>query len=356
MQSNKTGILHKALVRSFSERPRLFINDQGFKNSVSGIRATIFGATGFMGPFMGAILGQISSDLVFPHCHRYPYDDEVKELRLTASLGKAYLAKHMNFDDLKQIDRVMQNSNVVINLVGPRKNVRHLSEFEYANIEIPRRIAAAARKNPGVLRFVHFSAAGASPDAESMDLRTKYHGELAVREEFPEATIFRPTVCYGMNDYFLKLILMQRDFFYNMNIVTDDCTAKKQPIYVQDVAFALMNALKLHETRGQTYELGGPHVYNMLEIYEIIFNILGRPPKLAYVPHEFATWLAQYIKNWEFFNLDLMLKAKTDLVVSPGAKTISDLYVTPVAFPQAIEKYLNDHKVRVPGKKDEHER
>jgi len=277
-------------------------------------------------------------------------------LRLTASLGKAYLAKHMNFDDLKMVDRVMTNSNVVINLVGPRKNVRKLSEFEYTNIEIPRRIAAAARKNPGVLRFIHFSAAGAAADSPSMDLRTKYHGELAVKEEFPEVTIFRPTTVYGMNDYFLKLILMQRDFFYDKNVVTDDCTAKRQPIYVTDLAFALMNALKLHDTRGQTFELGGPHTYSMLEVYEIIFNILGRPPQLAYVPHELATWIAQYIKNWEFFNLDMMIKNKLDLVVSPGAKNISDLYITPVAFPQAIEKYLNDHKVRSPGKKDEHER
>lgn len=94
----------------------------------------------------------------------------------------------------------------------------------------------------------------------------------------------------------------------------------------------------------------------MLEIYEIIYNILQREPKLAYMNHEFATWLAQYVKNWEFFNLDYMIKGKLDQVVSPGAKSISDLFVQPVAFPQAVEKYLNDHKLRSPGKKDEMER
>lgn len=340
----------------FSTRPRLFFYDQGNRNSISGIRATIFGATGFLGPYVGAVLGYISSDVIFPHCHRYPYDDEVKELKLCASLGQSFIVKHMNFDDTKMLDRVIANSNVVINLVGPRRNIRRFKDYEYVNVEIPRRIAAACQRNPNILRMIHFSAAGASADSPSMDLQTKFHGEEAVRAEFPEATIFRPTSVFGFNDYFVRLILTQKDFLYDFNIVTDDCTAKRQPVYVQDVAFAVLNALKLHESRGQTYELGGPHVYSMLEIYEIIYNILQREPKLVYVPHEYATWLAQYIKNWEFFNLDYMIKGKLDLTVSPGAKTISDLFVQPVSFPQAVEKYLNDHKLRSPGKKDEMER
>lgn len=356
IQPIRPSLLHKVLTRSFQERPRLYINDQGLRNNISGIRATIFGATGFMGPYIGSVLGYISSDVLFPHSHRYPYDDEVKELKLCANLGYSYIVKHMNFDDPKMIDRVIQNSNVVINLVGPRKNIKKLADYEYANVEIPRRIAAACRKNPNVLRFMHFSAAGADPKSPSMELSTKFHGEEAVKAEFPEVTIMRPTTVFGFNDYFLKLILMEREFWYNFNIVTNDCTAKRQPIYVQDVAFAVLNALKMEETKGKTYELGGPNVYTMLEIYETIFNLLGKEPKLIYFPHEIATRVAQFIKNWQFFNLDFMVKNRLDIVVSPDANTISDLFVQPVSFPQAAEKYLHDLKIRSPGKKDEMER
>ncbi len=49
-----------------------------------------------------------------------------------------------------------------------------------------------------------------------------------------------------------------------------------------------MNALKLPETSGNTYELGGPNVYSMLEIYETIFNLIQRPPKLVYFNRELA--------------------------------------------------------------------
>lgn len=53
-------------------------------------------------------------------------------------------------------------------------------------------------------------------------------------------------------------------------------------ILVNDVALALLNALKLPETAGRTYELGGPNVYSMLEAYDILHNYIEQPPKLAY--------------------------------------------------------------------------
>ena len=234
----------------------LHIYERGGRYSVSGIRATIFGATGFLGPYMGAILGYIGSDLLFPHNHRYVYDDEVKELKLCGATGTSWSIKQMNFDDLKMIDRVIANSNVVINLIGPRKNIKHRKDFEYCNTVIPQRIAAACQKNPGVIRLIHFSSCGVASDSPSLDLQTKFYGEEAVLSEFPNATIFRPTTVFGMNDTFVKTIVTQREFFYNFNVVTDDCTAKRQPVYVQDIALALLNALKMHETCGQVYELG----------------------------------------------------------------------------------------------------
>lgn len=188
------------LSRRFSStRLQIF---EGERCSISGIRATIFGATGFMGPYVGAALGYISSDLVFPHVHIYPYDDDLKELKLCAGSGQSFLVRHMNFEDVKMIDRVIANSNVVINLVGPRKNIKNIKEFEHINITVPQRIAEACKRNPGVKRLIHFSCSAAELSSQSPDLRTKATGELAVREAYENATILRPTTVYGMNDYF----------------------------------------------------------------------------------------------------------------------------------------------------------
>jgi NADH dehydrogenase (ubiquinone) 1 alpha subcomplex subunit 9 len=109
------------LTQSF-ETTKLHFYDGGFglRTSVSGIRATIFGATGFIGPYVGAALGYVGSDLIFPHNHEFINDDEVKGLKLCAGSGQSYLMKCFNFEDPRCYENAIKNSNVVINLTGPR--------------------------------------------------------------------------------------------------------------------------------------------------------------------------------------------------------------------------------------------
>ena len=56
------------------------------------------------------------------------------------------------------------------------------------------------------------------------------------------------------------------------------------------------------------FEIGGPSVYSLRELYEVMYNIMGREPKLAYFPHEMAVAVAKVIPNWQYFNLDTILK------------------------------------------------
>lgn len=124
---------------------------------------------------------------------RYSYIDEHRELKLCANLGKSWIVRQMNFNDERMVERMVSNSNVAINLCGPRKRIKDRKDFEEVNINVPRRIARACRNNPNIIRMIHFSAAGADKNSPSLDLQTKYYGEQAVLEEFPNATIFRPT-------------------------------------------------------------------------------------------------------------------------------------------------------------------
>jgi NADH dehydrogenase (ubiquinone) 1 alpha subcomplex subunit 9 len=204
----------------------LHIYDQGSLNSISGIRATIFGATGFIGPYVGQQLGKIGSDLVFPHCNTHLFNDEVKELKLCAVSGMAFIQRGMDFDDLDMIDRVVRNSNVVINLVGTRKHKKMLSEHEEANIKVASRIADACKRHEQVARLIHVSALGQSPDSPSLDLRTKHFGEMEVRDRFSQATIFRPSTVFGAEDYFVRIFYDYYRHFYNYVPVPDNCLAQ----------------------------------------------------------------------------------------------------------------------------------
>jgi len=62
--------------------------------------------------------------------------------------------KHFNFDNDELVDRAVANSNVVINLVGPRKGVKRLADAEYINIDISKKIAKACARNPDVIRYI----------------------------------------------------------------------------------------------------------------------------------------------------------------------------------------------------------
>ena len=73
---------------------------------------------------------------------------------------------------------------------------------------------------------------------------------------------------------------------------------------------AVMNALKMEESKGKTYELGGPHVLQMKEVYEIIINTMKVKPKLYYINPQWIYAITDKIYNWEFLSGELTTKSK----------------------------------------------
>lgn len=91
----------------------------------------------------------------------------------------------------------------------------------------------------------------------------------------PEVTILRPT--YMFNVFHMNTTIAGR-FGYNMKMFNrmhwaiEGMDSKVQPVTVNDVTLAIINALKMDESIGQSYDLGGPHTYRWSEIYEQFFN------------------------------------------------------------------------------------
>ena len=79
-----------------------------------------------------------------------------------------------------------------------------------------------------------------------------------------------------------------------MNFVIEGMNAKVQPCFTNDVALAILNCLKMEETIGQTYDLGGPHTYTYEEIYEHFFTLSEVKPYSVMVPLEKAYEYKQY--------------------------------------------------------------
>jgi len=84
-------------------------------------------------------------------------------------------------------------------------------------------------------------------------------------------TILRPTMMMDNIDPNRTVAAkwgIQMKMFNRMNFVIEGMNAEVQPVFTNDVALAIFNAIKTEETMGQSYDLGGPHTYNFEDIYE----------------------------------------------------------------------------------------
>ena len=163
--------------------------------------------------------------------------------------------------DEATLAHMLRGTDAVINLVA----ILHGSEagFERVHVRLPARLAEAC-KAAGVRRVVHVSALGAAVDAPSRYLRSKARGEEALKAAGLELTILRPSVVFGERDRFLNLFASLQSIFPVMPLAGAD--ARFQPIWVEDVASAIVAALDDPSTIGTTIECFGPRVYTLREL------------------------------------------------------------------------------------------
>ena len=157
----------------------------------------------------------------------------------------------------------------VIHLVGIIRETED-GKFEMMHTEATRHVIEAARA-AGARRLLHMSALGARPEAPSRYHRTKWAAEMLVRESGLDWTIFRPSIIVGQpgdHDFIAQLMdMIRRDSVIK---IPGDGTAKMQPVSVDDVAASFLKALDDPATIGQTYELAGPDVMTIEEIYNLL--------------------------------------------------------------------------------------
>jgi len=178
------------------------------------------------------------------------------------------------------------HSNIVINLVGRGVETSNFS-FEDVNITGPQTIARIC-KEEGVQRLVHMSHINARDQPEkaflpggSKFLRTKYLGELAVKSEFPEATIFRASDVYGHGDSFVNhwMSYWRKNMSSGLPLFGRGELTVKQPIWMSDLVTGIMNSLYDPAAIGQTYEAVGPQRMTQAELFRYMYGLTTRTEK-----------------------------------------------------------------------------
>ena len=175
------------------------------------------------------------------------------------------------------LTQLLAGSDAVINLIGILYETRRQT-FAEVHGELPGRIARAAVA-AGVARMVQISAIGADPNARSAYARSKAQGEQAVRAALRAATILRPSIVVGPEDGFFNRFAAMARLLPALPLIGGGRT-RFQPVWVGDVADAIVAALEREDARGETFELGGPKVYSFAELMRYMLQG-GRAPAPA---------------------------------------------------------------------------
>uniref|UniRef100_A0AAR2LW49 NADH dehydrogenase [ubiquinone] 1 alpha subcomplex subunit 9, mitochondrial n=1 Tax=Pygocentrus nattereri TaxID=42514 RepID=A0AAR2LW49_PYGNA len=314
---------------------------KGGRSSSSGIAATVFGASGFLGRYVVNRLGRIGSQIVIPHrCDQY----DVMYLRPMGDLGQIIF---MEWDarDKESIKRAIAHSNVVINLVGREWETSNY-KFEDVFVTIPQQIAKASRE-AGVTKFIHMSHLNADIRSPSKYLRNKAVGEIAVRDEFPDAIIMKPSEFFGREDRFFNHFANMRWFGKAVPLIAMGKKTVKQPCHVVDVAKAIVNAIKDPDTNGKTYALVGPNRYLLHDLVEYVYAVACRPFVAYPMPRPLYHLAARIFEMNPFdpwTTRDKVDRFHTTDMKYPGLPGFEDLGITPSSVEQKAIEVLRRHR------------
>jgi len=240
--------------------------------------------------------------------------------------------------DADQVLGAVTGADAVINLTG----ILYPSgqSFEEVHCEGAENIAKAAAR-AGVSAMVHISAIGADSESQSHYAQTKAGGEARVRAAFPLTTILRPSIVFGPEDDFFNRFAGLARILPVLPLIGGGKT-RFQPVFVGDVAAAIVAAISSESAKGKTYELGGPMTYSFKELLEIICRETGRKRLLLPLPFGLALFKSFFLQMMPkpLLTPDQVRLLKHDNVVSPTALTLADLGITPNSVEAEVPNYL----------------
>ncbi len=286
----------------------------------------VVGGSGFIGRHVCAALAAESIDITVPSRRR----ERAKHLILLPTVNV------VEADVLAPgvLERLVAGHQAVINLVGVlhsrrgRRDERgpndYGPDFARLHVELPQAIVAACRAN-GVKRVLHVSALGVSPTAPSEYLRSKAIGEQALlAADDLQVTVFRPSVLFGPEDRFLNNFAALARL---LPVLAVPCPqARFQPVYVGDVARAMLRALDDPATHGKAYELCGPRQYSLKELVDYVCRLSGH--------HRLVLGLSERMSYWQAALLERM---PGRLMTRDNYRSMQQPSVCSGAFPFGIE-------------------
>ena len=245
-----------------------------------------------------------------------------------------------NFSELKD---AIKNSDIVINLIGILYETRK-QKFYNIHADIPEAVAKICSESD-VKKFIHVSAIGANENSKSLYQKSKYQGELKALNNFKKTVIIRPSVVCGTEDNFTNL-------FSKLSILPIipivGINYKFQPILVDDVSDAIVQAIEQKSNEGKIYEIGGPKVISFGDMVKSILKTINKKRFVVPMPMPIAKIQSAITDLLPFPPIltkdQCQILSEADNIVSNNHLTLKDLDIEPSDVEEEMKKWLWRYK------------
>lgn len=287
-----------------------------------GALVTVIGGAGFIGRYVVEELARAGFRVRVVSRHA----DSALFLKPLGDLGQIQVVSG-NIRSDADMAAAFQGAAAGVNLVGilAESGNQRFADLQAEGAARAARAAAAA----GVSAYVQVSAIGADAASPIAYARTKGEGERAVLAALPFATILRPSLVAGPEDQFFNRFAGMARLSPFLPAISG--ASLFQPVFVRDVADAVLAALRSDAARGRTYELGGPDVLSFTAILQMISDLTGLDRPVVPLSDFTSGLLAKLGDILPFMpmNSDQLAMLKKGNVCAAGMPGLAELGLTP---------------------------
>jgi NADH dehydrogenase len=299
---------------------------------MSSANILVLGGSGFLGRYLVPRLDAAGHRITVPTRNR----ERARHLILLPKTD----VEESNIRDDGDLDRLVSGKEVVVNLVGilhgrlGSLNEPYGPDFGEVHVRLMERVIACAKRHK-VARLIQVSALGVTDNdpatLPSRYLRSKAAAEKLLRESGLNWVIFRPSVMFGPGDSFLSLFATLQRF--TPVIAVPKADARFQPVYVADVADAIVRGVDDPAMTGRVFELAGPDVYTLRDLIHLAGRYSGHERRVFNLPLSLGHLQAlvmEKLPGRTLMSRDNLMSMKVDNVASGPIDPRLGIEPTPV--------------------------
>lgn len=299
-------------------------------------RILVLGGSGFIGRHLCEKAGQLNCRVTVP-------TRRMVNARAVSPLPWVDVIE-ADIHDEAQLARLVRGHDAVVNLVAILHG--NAAAFDRAHVTLVHKLVRACQ-DAAVPRLVHVSALGAAADAPSLYQRSKAQGEAVLMASSLAVTILRPSVVFGAQDRFLNMFARLQSVLPFMPLAGAE--TRFQPVWVQDVAQAIVNCLrpvdplKPATANGPLFEACGPEVFTLRELVQLAGRLSGHARPVFALPDALATvqaTLMEWMPGEPMMSRDNLASLRVDNVASGALPGLPALGITPSSLLAIAPTYL----------------